>query len=106
MNPDFDAVTISENDSNFAKSFEDFVNGKMSSAEKTAWVMACSHRYLQTQMFKVVLAYIRQLSMKWHKRQYDDRNEWAARLSSVIYDHLLDNGDICDFDYQEFIKAK
>ena len=47
---------IAKGDLEFARHFEDFVNGYMSSAEKTGKAMAEAHRYLQSQMFNVCLA--------------------------------------------------
>ena len=105
MNTEIDVLKISENDRNFAKSFEDFVNGRLSIPKNTGWVMSYAHRYLQTQMFKVVLAFIRQLAINHHKRYYDDRNEWATRLSAHIYDNLLATGEYCDFEYEEELKV-
>lgn len=63
MTTDIDFIQISENDKEFAKTFERFVNGRMASANKTGKALATMHRYLQQEAFKVCLAYIRQLAL-------------------------------------------
>ena len=90
---------IAKGDLEFARHFEDFVNGYMSSAEKTGKAMAEAHRYLQSQMFNVCLAYIRQLAENYRKGYYDPRNERAARLSAVAYESLIDADEIYDPNY-------
>ncbi|MBD5236315.1 MAG: sulfide:quinone reductase [Bacteroidales bacterium] len=90
---------IAKGDLEFARHFEDFVNGYMSSAEKTGKAMAEAHRYLQSQMFNVCLAYIRQLAENYRKGYYDPRNERAARLSAVAYEALIDADEVYDPKY-------
>lgn len=72
----------------FARTFGDFVNGQMCSARKVAEAMARDHRYLQAEMFRVCLAYIRVLSENYEKGYYDPRNEYACRTSKRIVEFL------------------
>lgn len=44
MNTDIDFMSIAEGDKAFVKSFENFVNGKVSSPEKTGRAMTTMHR--------------------------------------------------------------
>ena len=46
--------------------------------------MANEHRYLQNEMFKVCLAYIKQLAKAYENNSYDLRNEWACMTSFRI----------------------
>ena len=72
----------------FARTFGDFVNGRMCSARKVAEAMARDHRYLQAEMFRVCLAYIRMLSENYEKGYYDPRNEYACKTSKRIIEFL------------------
>ena len=58
---DYQESAISKHDKEFAQMFENFVNGRMRSAEDTGMVLATAHRYLQ-QMFKVFIGFMRQLA--------------------------------------------
>lgn len=55
-------ATISECDKAFAKAFTDFVNGSMCSPDQTGRELTRAHRYLQQQMFKVFLGFMKQLA--------------------------------------------
>ena len=59
----YNGIAISKNDKEFVVAFDNFVNGKMQSATNTGKALATIHRYLQSQAFKVCVAYIRQLSL-------------------------------------------
>ena len=72
----------------FARTFGNFVNGRMCSARKVAEAMAREHRYLQAEMFRVCLAYIRVLSENYEKGYYDPRNEYACKTSKRIVEFL------------------
>lgn len=61
MNTDIDFMKIAEGDKAFVHEFENFVNGQMSSAEKTGMAMTTMHRYLQQQAFKVFMGYMKAL---------------------------------------------
>lgn len=92
---------VSEKDTAFAREFERFVNGRMYSAEATGREMAKSHRYLQQEMFKVCLAFVGQLAKNYQQGYYDERNDWAVRLSATAYDHLIEEGEIYDPEYRK-----
>ena len=76
------------NDDVFARFFGDFVNGVLCSKEKVAERMCREHRYLQNEMFKVCLAYIKKLAENYEKGYYDGRNEYAAKTSSKIIEYF------------------
>lgn len=75
MNTDIDFMKIAEGYKAFVHEFENFVNGKMSSAEKTGMAMTTMHRYLQQQAFKVMVGYMKDLAHNYRRGLYDDRNE-------------------------------
>ena len=83
-------ATTSERDKAFALEFANFVNGGMSSADQTGREMTRAHRYLQQQMFKVFIGFMRQLAYNYQKGRYDQRNEWASKLASEAYGHLVE----------------
>lgn len=99
MNTDIDFMKIAEGDKEFVRDFENFVNGKVSSTEKTGMAMTTMHRYLQQQAFKVMLGYMKGLAHNYRKGRYDDRNEWASRLVAEAYAHLIEADLIFDPDY-------
>ena len=103
MNTDIDFINIAEGDKEFVKTFENFVNGRVSSTEKTGMAMTAMHRYLQQQAFKVFLGYMKALAYNYRRGRYDDRNEWASRLAAEAYSHFLDKELIYD---PEFAKLK
>ena len=72
----------------FVRFFSNFVNGRMNSTHKVAEGMARDHRYLQQQMFKVCLEYIKILAENADKGYYDGRNEWACTASKYMIDGL------------------
>lgn len=92
---------VIEGDREFAKQFENYVNGSMQSADATGREMAKAHRYLQQEMFKVCFAYIRQLARDYQAGNYDDRNDWATRLSAMAYGHLIEMGEVYDPEYRK-----
>lgn len=101
MNTDIDFMEIAEGDQAFVTEFENFVNGKVSSTEKTGMAMTTMHRYLQQQAFKVFLGYMKTLAHNYQRGRYDDRNEWASRLANEAYGHLVDLNLIYDPQYYE-----
>jgi hypothetical protein len=68
----------------FARNFSDYVNRCPNDFKKAARAMGRDHRYLQSEMFKVVLAYIKELSNSYVYGYYDDRNEWACEKANEI----------------------
>ena len=77
-----------DNDDVFACFFGNFVNGKLRSKKKVAERMCREHRYLQNEMFKVCLEYIKQLADNCEKGWYDPRNKYAAETSKKIIDYF------------------
>jgi len=92
---DLSGESISERDRAFAKAFADFVNGDMCSPDQTGMELTRTHRYLQQEMFKVFLGFMKQLAYNYQEGRYDDRNEWASRLSAEAYQQLVE----CDMVY-------
>lgn len=64
---DFSGEAISKQDMEFAKEFENFVNGRMRSADDTGRELSRAHRYLQQQMSKVFIGFIRQLAHNYRR---------------------------------------
>lgn len=93
---EFSGATTSEKDKAFALEFSDFVNGGMCSADQTGKEMTKAHRHLQQQMFKVFIGFMRQLAYNYQKGHYDQRNEWASKLASEAYRHLVERELIYD----------
>lgn len=79
------------NDNVFVRFFSNFVNGQMMSSKKVAELMCNEHRYLQNEMFKVCLAFIKKLAENYDKDYYDPRNKYAAKTSSEIINFLENN---------------
>jgi len=78
-----------ENDDDvFVRFFSNFVNGKLHSKKHVAEMMCREHRHLQSEMFKVCLEYIKQLAENFESGWYDGRNEYAAKTSNNIINHL------------------
>lgn len=72
----------------FARFFGNFVNGKLRSKKHVAEVMCREHRYLQNEMFKVCLEYIKLLAENCEKGWFDPRNQYAAQTSKKIIDYF------------------
>ena len=72
----------------FARQFSDFVNGRMCSPKDVAEKMAKDHRYLQSEMFKVCLEYIKILAENADKGYYDGRNKWACETAQKMISNL------------------
>lgn len=72
----------------FAKQISNFVNGKCHDMEKTARLMANDHRYLVQEMFKLFIAFAKELSKDFFKGAYDPRNQWACNKSVEIMNKL------------------
>lgn len=95
----FSGEAISEQDKAFAQEFTNFVNGRMCSADKTGKEPTRAHRYLQQQMFRVFISFMRQLAFNYQKGSYDQRNEWASRLAATAYDRLTEEDLIYEPEY-------
>lgn len=72
----------------FARFFGNFVNGKLHSKKHVAEVMCREHRYLQNEMFKVCLEYIKLLAENCENGRFDPRNKYAAETSKKIIDYF------------------
>ena len=78
-----------ENDDNvFARQFSNYVNGKCVRKKECARLMAEEHRYLQNEMFKVCMEYIKALAENAENGYYDPRNKYAVKTSKMIVEHL------------------
>lgn len=77
-----------DSDDVFARFFGNFVNGKCHSMKKVAERMSCEHRYLQNEMFKVCMAYIKKLAENCEKGYYDPRNQYACNTAKIIINAL------------------
>lgn len=85
-----------ENEDNvFVRQFSDFVNGKCISKQDTAKLMANDHRYLQNEMFKICLEYIKILADNFDKKQFDPRNQYACTAAK----HMIDGLKNADYPY-------
>ena len=94
-------ATTSERDKAFALEFTNFVNGGMSSADQTGREMTRAHRYLQQQMFKVFIGFMRQLAYNYKQGACDERNAWASQLASEAYTHLIESEIIYDPNFKK-----
>ena len=72
----------------FARFFSDYVNRCGCNKKKAAQHMAREHRYLQGEMFKVCLEYIKILAENANNGYYDPRNEWACKASKYMIEGL------------------
>ena len=50
--------------------------------------MAREHRYLQQEMFKVCLEYVKILAQNAENGRFDPRNEWACKASKYMIEGL------------------
>lgn len=76
------------NDEVFVRFFSNFVNGSMCSKKNVVEKMSLEHRYLQSQMFMVCMAYIAKLAENCERGYYDGRNEYACHTAKIIIDYL------------------
>ena len=76
------------NDNVFVRSFSRFVNGRCGNKEKVAELMCREHRYLQSEMFFVCLAYIRKLAENMKKGNFDLRNAYACQTAKQMIEAL------------------
>ena len=76
------------NDNVFVRQFSSFVNGKCGNKENVAELMSREHRYLQSEMFFVCLAYIRKLAENMKKGNFDLRNAYACQTAKQMIEAL------------------
>lgn len=75
----------------FARFFSNYVNRCPNDFKRAANAMGREHRYLQSEMFKFCMEYIKVLAEHYDNGCYDPRNEWACRTANSIkyyYDGL------------------
>lgn len=68
----------------FAHFFSNYVNRCPNDFKRAANTMGREHRYLQNEMFKVCMAYIKVLKEAYEDGRYDDRNEYAVKTANKI----------------------
>lgn len=76
------------NDDVFARFFSNYVNRCPNDFERAAKAMGRDHRYLQNEMFKVFLNYVKVLAENCEIGAYDPRNKYAAETSKKIIDYF------------------
>jgi hypothetical protein len=72
------------NDDVFARFFGNYVNRCPNDFKKAAKTMGREHRYLQSEMFKMCIEYIKVLAEHYNNGCYDPRNEWACSTAYSI----------------------
>lgn len=81
---------------NFVGQVETFINSTSIDYKNVARKMTQMHRYLINEWFKVILRFIGILAQNYEKHMYDDRNEYACRVSKQIIDNLKENYEWVD----------
>ena len=76
------------NDDVFARFFSNYVNRCPNNLYRAAKAMSRDHRYLQNEMFKVFMSYVKILAENCEIGAYDQRNEYAAETSKKIIDYF------------------
>ena len=72
----------------FAHNFSDYVNRCPNNFKKAAKQMCKEHRYLQNEMFKVFMEYVKILAENCENGYYDPRNKYACETSKKIIDYF------------------
>lgn len=72
------------NDDVFARFFSNYVNRCPNDFKKAAKAMGREHRYLQSEMFKMCIEYIKVLAEHYNNGCYDPRNKWACSTAYSI----------------------
>lgn len=72
------------NDEVFARFFSSYVNHCPNNFKRAAKAMGREHRYLQSEMFKMCIEYIKVLAEHYNNNCYDPRNEWACSTAYSI----------------------
>ena len=76
------------NDDVFARFFGNYVNKCPNDFKKATAAMCREHRWIQNEMFKVCLEYIKKLAENCENGIYDGRNEYAVKTSKKIIDYF------------------
>lgn len=77
-----------DNNDVFARQFSNYVNRCPNDFKKAAKAMGKDHRYLQSEMFKMCIEYIKVLAEHYNNGFYDGRNEWACSTAYSIMDEF------------------
>lgn len=72
------------NDDVFAHFFSNYVNRCPNDFKKAASAMGRDHRYLQSEMFKMCIEYIKVLAEHYDNGCYDPRNQWACKTAKTL----------------------
>jgi hypothetical protein len=72
----------------FARFFSDYVNNCSHNECRAAERMASEHRILQSEMFQLCMAYIKNLAENAKEGRFDARNEYACKTSQKMLDYL------------------
>lgn len=68
----------------FARFFSNYVNRCPNDFEKAAKAMGRDHRYLQSEMFKFCVEYMKVLAEHYDNGCYDGRNQWACKTARTL----------------------
>jgi hypothetical protein len=68
----------------FARFFSNYVNRCPNDFKRTAKAMGREHRYLQSEMFKMCIEYIKVLAEHYDSGCYDPRNQWACKTAKTL----------------------
>ena len=68
----------------FAHFFGNYVNRCPNDFKRAAKTMGREHRYLQSEMFKMCIEYIKVLAEHYDNGCYDPRNEWACKTAKTL----------------------
>ncbi len=77
-----------DNNDVFARFFGNYVNRCPNDFKRAAKAMGREHRYLQSEMFKMCIEYIKVLAEHYNNGCYDPRNEWACSTAYSIIDEF------------------
>ena len=77
-----------DNNDVFARFFSNYVNRCPNNFKKAAKRMSMEHRYLQNEMFKVFMEYVKILAENCENGCYDPRNKYACETSKKIIDYF------------------
>ena len=72
----------------FARFFGNYVNRCPNDFKRAAKAMGREHRYLQNEMFKVFMEYVKVLANNASNGCYDPRNQWACNTAKQIVNAL------------------
>lgn len=68
----------------FARFFSNYVNRCPNDFNRAANAMGREHRYLQSEMFKFCVEYMKVLAKHYDNGCYDPRNKWACKTAKTL----------------------